>query len=68
MITNCRRHLDSFVAHEKDASGKNFDTGFSNIFIIGKGNTVDLSSPRKGCPPYHYSGERQETAKQQWIK
>ncbi|KAB0386029.1 hypothetical protein FD755_000985 [Muntiacus reevesi] len=53
MITNCERHPGSFVVHVKDASGNSFDTGFSNIFIIDKGNTMDLSSPWKEYPPYH---------------
>ena len=64
MITNCERHPGSFEVHVKDASGNSFDTGFSNILIIDKGNTTDLSSPWKEYPPYHCWGERQETNNQ----
>jgi len=47
IVTHRERHAGSFdIVHVKDATGHQFATRMTNIFIIGKGNKPHVSLPR----------------------
>lgn len=47
VITARDRHLGSFdIVHVRDATGETFATRLENVFVIGKGDSTDITLPK----------------------